>query len=49
MKGVVTMSKEEVEEWRKAAEVFNKSESERTAEDAKQELKKIRSERMDDK
>ncbi|HGA0513260.1 TPA: hypothetical protein ACIQMB_005448 [Bacillus pacificus] len=44
------MSKEEkLKSWRKGAEVFNKSESERTVEDAKYELKKIRSERTDDK
>ncbi|BCC15162.1 hypothetical protein BCM0074_p260 (plasmid) [Bacillus cereus] len=49
MKGVVIMSKEkdEVKGWRKAAEVFNKSESKRTTADVKQELQKIRSEKRD--
>lgn len=52
MKGVVIMSKEKEEElkgWKKAAAVFNTSESERTVEDVKQELKKIRNERTNDK
>ncbi|MEB9505241.1 hypothetical protein P4J13_14980 [Bacillus anthracis] len=43
------MSKErgEVTGWRKAAEVFNKSESKRTTEDVKQELQRIRSEKSE--
>lgn len=49
MKGSVTMSKEEVKGWRKAAEVFDKSKSTRTVEDVKEELQKIRSEEMKDK
>ncbi|WP_186322763.1 hypothetical protein [Bacillus thuringiensis] len=45
----MSKEKEELKSWRKAAEVFNASKSERTIEDVKQELKKIRSEKTDDK
>jgi hypothetical protein len=41
-------NKVESKSWRKAAEIFNQSDSKRTVEDAKKELKKLRKECQED-